>query len=154
MNVNKEIPVSIKKLKKYLKSKYDIELEIDINFIDSIIYDKNDEKTKNNNKKKSSCKIKNNEQKEKLELEYYHQNIKLNNLLISSNYKYEVLYYDFYDLLNKYKILYNVSKIIMFNFKKIDEIIKNNKTENKNILLILNKTINQEKTLEKLINGN
>ena len=154
MDVNKEIPVSIKKLKKYLKSKYDIELEIDINFIDSIIYDKKDEKTKNNNNKKSSCKIKNNEQKEKLELEYYHQNIKLNNLLISSNYKYEFLYYDFYDLLNKYKILYNVSKIIMFNFKKIDEIIKNNKTENKNILLILNKTINHEKTLEKIINSN
>jgi hypothetical protein len=179
------IPISITKLEEFLNKEYKINLKIDGNFIFSVLDDKYDYhiykrgekkgtlkifKTRNKNKKdkKELSKYNFEEKKEEFLYEKHNKDICLNNeskyklekenlkkTLDSIKSSYEYLYFDFYDLVYKYKSVCELSKTIIFNFKKINKIIINNndiKKENyMDILIIINKIILQEKAINNFL---
>lgn len=183
-----DLPISIKKLKDYLKKEYKIEIKIDGNFVINVLDDKYDyhiyQKGKNKNtlkiyKTKNKNNIQNNllskysfsdniEQEKSIEnesnnniikyniekeinLKYFHENKELKILLDSIKNNYEYLYFDFYDLVYKYKLLCDLSKNMLFNFKKINIINDVNKEQDYKNIIILNKIMSQEKIIDKLL---
>jgi hypothetical protein len=117
------------------------------NFEDKKINQENNKE--NIDLKKIKCNIcLNNESK------YLYENKKHEKILDSINNNYEFLYFDFYNLVFKYKTLCELSKTIIFNFKKINKIIINNNEIKKDyidILIIINIMMKQEKAIDQFL---